>query len=168
MRVNSCMRTIKSGIRSRRGFSIVETVVAMAIILMLTSAGIAACTVALKIQNNAINSEQVYNICDEFVSAFYDSSDQNGFNARLAFAVGCSVGEYSEGSENAVITYTVSESSAVYTYSASGMNVEATLTLNGSALESITVKGTATGVNKAVFDKTFSAYGAEVESDEQT
>lgn len=162
----SLMRTPRALLRRgnaalRRGFTVVETVVAMAIVLMMTAAGIAACTVALKIQNNAVNSERVYNLCDEFVSAFHaasvsvSGSDSDGeteferaFYHRLVFALGSEEG----------LTY--EQENGAYKYAASGVTVTATIS-ESESVRTISVEGRVSGLSKAVYEKSFTAKGGE-------
>lgn len=91
MRANSSMRSVGALTkRLRRGFSIVETVVAMAVVLLLTASGIAACTVALKLQNNAIRAENVYNASEEFVAAYLRlaEAEESVYRSAVAFSLG--------------------------------------------------------------------------------
>lgn len=80
--MNSSVKKQKHIRRNRcGGFSVVETVVAMVVTVMLTAVGIAACYTALKIQNNAVNSERVSTICNEFINAFYSTNtDKDYYN----------------------------------------------------------------------------------------
>ncbi len=142
MLVNFCTKNNKKR-ANKRAFTVVETVVAMAIIVMISAVGIASCAVALKVQNNAVNTEKAYTVCDEVVSAFHQtmlsgSFSETEFVRRVQFAVGKSDGlQHEEGSN-------------VYVYADSGFEV--TATLDGAK---ISVVCKIDGLSGSVYNRTF-------------
>lgn len=171
--------TSNTGLRAaaRRGFSLAETVVAMAVVTVMSVVGLTACLLAVKIQNAAVGTQAVYNVCNEFVSAFYlacgdvQGADvevaefEDSFNSRIAFAVGCTAKKTSEnGGDDIYFIYTESaDGSLTYEYFPSGMTVSATVTFDGGAPFRISVTGRADGVNGNVYFKTCSADRREAE-----
>ena len=88
--------------RGRRGFTVAEVVIAMAIIVMMSVLGFYACYVGLNIERNANRNFAVRTVAENVRSAFAQAlEDTNGvssdeedkksfilaFNARLAFAL---------------------------------------------------------------------------------
>ncbi len=143
MLVNFCTDN-KMKRQSKRAFTVAETVVAMAIIVMITAVGITSCVVALKIQNNAVNTEKAYTVCDEIVSAFYQAIVVNGsFNSvefvkRANFALGTS--DVLQQSEN------------VYSYKAKDIDIVATVSNDG---KQISVVGKVVGLSKSVYNRAY-------------
>ncbi len=140
----------------RRGFSIVEVVVAMAVVVLLSAVGISTCIVALKIQSNAINTELVYNVSEEFISAFYGAAADEGdfkdnFKNRIIFALNCGEELTCQESEE---QNEEEQNEITYTYTASGVTVEATITYKNEPFTgSIKVVGHIKSVTKAVISK---------------
>lgn len=152
----------KRTFKTRRGISVSETIVAMAIIVIVTAAGLSAYMASLKIQNNALNSEKVYNVCNEFVCAFYGSAESGSdfdaeFLNRITFAAGCTAVNASgfDGEEGGVIIYESSGGTSSFTYSAPEFTVAATVVFSDGKPLSIAVTGRASGIDKTVYDKTF-------------
>lgn len=90
--------------RFRGGFSISEVIVSMALIIMLSVAGFAACYIGLSMQQSADRSVEIWSISDAISDAFGLALDDSGgvsddeskkadfvlaFNKRIAFAVDC-------------------------------------------------------------------------------
>ena len=85
-----------------RGYSIAETVIAMALVVLFSVAGFLACYVGLRMQENAASSIRIWNAADEVRGAFErtlseqggvsdDEAEKNSFllafQERLAFAL---------------------------------------------------------------------------------
>lgn len=81
-------------IRGKRGFTIVEISVSMALIALLTAAFIATCTVSTNLQKRASNAAQACTAASEFVAAYSraegDSEDVffNSYHEQLSLSLG--------------------------------------------------------------------------------
>ena len=110
------MTTILPRKKRKRGFSVAEVVVAMALIILLSVTGFMACYTGLAIQRNASLSVAVNNAADAFSGAFslalnktggVSSSDEQKeafvleFNRQVGFALGSYVPDVRSLSEQA-------------------------------------------------------------------
>ena len=150
--------------RGKRGFTIVEMTVSMALIALLTAAFIATCTVSTNLQARASNAAQACTAASEFVSAFSRAEgDSDAFYEDYLAEVALSLGLPANSSENGwqsdgaggwMLTYGDSsfqasvnaDGSVAYKYSTPQVRVEATAEYGGG----ITAKGYVSGYTTAV------------------
>ena len=167
----ACRQNGASARRGRKGFTIVEMAVSMALIALLTAAFIATCTVSTNLQARASNAAQACTAASEFVAAFGraegSESDEffNSYHEQLSLSLGFAIdftvndgkftiGEESDGDSGAAIsagdiTFQASvneDGSFSYKYSTPQVRVEATAEFGGG----ITAKGYVNGYTSAV------------------
>lgn len=156
--------------RGKRGFTIVEITVSMALIALLTAAFIATCTVSTNLQARASNAAQACTAASEFIAAYSraegDSEDAffNSYHEQLSLSLGITIDFTVSGGEITVggadgdsgagfaadgITFQTeknADGSIAYHYSTPQVRVEATAEYGGG----ITAKGYVSGYTTAV------------------
>ena len=158
-------------IRGKRGFTIVEMTVSMALIALLTAAFIATCTVSTNLQARASNAAQACTAASEFVAAYGRAEGENetafftSYHGQLSLSLGITIdftvsdgeiivggepiGDSGAGFAADGITFQAeknADGSVSYKYSTSQVRVEATATYAGG----ITAKGYVNGYTSAV------------------
>ena len=160
-----------AGSRGKRGFTIVEIAVSMALIALLTAAFIATCTVSANLQARASNAAEACTAASEFVAAYGRAEGGgpndffNDYHSELSLSLGFAIdftvsgenitagGETGGDSGAAIsagdITFQASvnaDGSITYEYSTARVRVEATASYGGG----ITAKGYVSGYSSAV------------------
>lgn len=151
---------IKRLLKDRRGFTIMEAVIAIALLLIVTGAFLTTCIVASNLQRRSADTLSAGNIASEFVSAYNnsqtDEEETHDFLYYLSISLGFDVSGIDDGPDHTVeyggstLTLTMEENTRTYEYNTGNIRIEAVISSNESS-EGIVVNGYVNGFSSAVF-----------------
>ena len=147
---------IKRLLKDRRGFTIMEAVIAIALLLIVTGAFLTTCIVASNLQRRSADTLSAGNIASEFVSAYNnsqtDEEETHDFLYYLSVSLGFDVTVLSENDTATTSNGQTLERNAdgSYTYTSGNIRIEAVISSNESS-EGIVVKGYVNSFSSAVF-----------------
>ena len=147
---------IKRLLKDRRGFTIMEAVIAIALLLIVTGAFLTTCIVASNLQRRSADTLAAGNIASEFVSAYNnsqtDEEETHDFLYYLSVSLGFDVTVLSENDTATTSNGQTLERNAdgSYTYTSGNIRIEAVISSNESS-EGIVVSGYVNGFSSAVF-----------------
>ena len=151
---------IKRLLKDRRGFTIMEAVIAIALLLIVTGAFLTTCIVASNLQRRSSDTLAAGNIASEFVSAYNnaqtDEEETHDFLYYLSVSLGFDVSGIDDGPDHTVeyggstLTLTMEENTRTYEYNTGNIRIEAVISSNESS-EGIVVNGYVNGFSSAVF-----------------
>ena len=150
---------IKRLLKDRRGFTIMEAVIAIALLLIVTGAFLTTCIVASNLQRRSADTLAAGNIASEFVSAYNnaqtdgaDGEETHDFLYYLSVSLGFDVTVLSENDTATTSNGQTLERNAdgSYTYTSGNIRIEAVISSNESS-EGIVVNGYVNGFSSAVF-----------------
>lgn len=147
---------IKRLLKDRRGFTIMEAVIAIALLLIVTGAFLTTCIVASNLQRRSSDTLAAGNIASEFVSAYNnsqtDEEETHDFLYYLSVSLGFDVTVLSENDTATTSNGQTLERNAdgSYTYTSGNIRIEAVISSNESS-EGIVVKGYVNSFSSAVF-----------------
>lgn len=143
-------------LKDRRGFTIMEAVIAIALLLIVTGAFLTTCIVASNLQRRSSDTLAAGNIASEFVSAYNnsqtDEEETHDFLYYLSVSLGFDVTVLSENDTATTSNGQTLERNAdgSYTYTSGNIRIEAVISSNESS-EGIVVKGYVNSFSSAVF-----------------
>lgn len=150
-------------LKDRRGFTIMEAVIAIALLLIVTGAFLTTCIVASNLQRRSSDTLAAGNIASEFVSAYNnaqtdgaDGGETHDFLYYLSISLGFDVSGIDDGPDHTVeyggstLTLTMEENTRTYEYNTGNIRIEAVITSNESS-KGIVVNGYVNGFSSAVF-----------------
>ena len=133
--------------RRKSGFTVIEAVVAMALVVLITGAFLTTCAVAANFQKRSTAATRAYTVAAEFISAFSAALEENSeteegqfiaaFHEKLSFAFGISINFTGESGEfkNGMRSLRIETKAGIYRYyyeeGAAGVEAQ----LNGRNLE---------------------------------
>ena len=154
---------IKRLLKDRRGFTIMEAVIAIALLLIVTGAFLTTCIVASNLQRRSADTLAAGNIASEFVSAYNnaqtdgaDGGETHDFLYYLSVSLGFDVNGIESDPDNTVengdstLSLTTEEDTLTYEYNTGNIRIEAVISSNESS-EGIVVNGYVNGFSSAVF-----------------
>ena len=151
---------IKRLLKDRRGFTIMEAVIAIALLLIVTGAFLTTCIVASNLQRRSSDTLAAGDIASEFVSAYNnsqtDEEETHDFLYYLSVSLGFDVSGIDDGPDHTVeyggstLTLTMEENTRTYEYNTGNIRIEAVISSNESS-EGIVVNGYVNGFSSAVF-----------------
>lgn len=143
-------------LKDRRGFTIMEAVIAIALLLIVTGAFLTTCIVASNLQRRSADTLAAGNIASEFVSAYNnsqtDEEETHDFLYYLSVSLGFDVTVLSENDTATTSNGQTLERNAdgSYTYTSGNIRIEAVISSNESS-EGIVVNGYVNSFSSAVF-----------------
>lgn len=150
-------------LKDRRGFTIMEAVIAIALLLIVTGAFLTTCIVASNLQRRSADTLAAGNIASEFVSAYNnaqtdgaDGGEAHDFLYYLSVSLGFDVNGIESDPDNTVengdstLSLTTEEDTLTYEYNTGNIRIEAVISSNESS-EGIVVNGYVNGFSSAVF-----------------
>ncbi len=143
-------------LKDRRGFTIMEAVIAIALLLIVTGAFLTTCIVSSNLQRRSSDTLAAGNIASEFVSAYNnsqtDEEETHDFLYYLSVSLGFDVTVLSENDTATTSNGQTLERNAdgSYTYTSGNIRIEAVISSNESS-EGIVVSGYVNGFSSAVF-----------------
>lgn len=147
-------------LKDRRGFTIMEAVIAIALLLIVTGAFLTTCIVASNLQRRSSDTLAAGNIASEFVSAYNnsqtDEEETHDFLYYLSVSLGFDVNGIESDPDNTVeyggstLTLTMEENTRTYEYNTGNIRIEAVIFSNESS-EGIVVNGYVNSFSSAVF-----------------
>lgn len=147
-------------LKDRRGFTIMEAVIAIALLLIVTGAFLTTCIVASNLQRRSSDTLAAGNIASEFVSAYNnsqtDEEETHDFLYYLSVSLGFDVSGIDDGPDHTVeyggstLTLTMEENTRTYEYNTGNIRIEAVISSNESSA-GIVVSGYVNGFSSAVF-----------------
>lgn len=151
---------IKRLLKDRRGFTIMEAVIAIALLLIVTGAFLTTCIVASNLQRRSADTLAAGNIASEFVSAYNnsqtDEEETHDFLYYLSVSLGFDVNGIESDPDNTVengdstLSLTTEEDTRTYEYNTGNIRIEAVISSNESSA-GIVVSGYVNGFSSAVF-----------------
>lgn len=154
---------IKRLLKDRRGFTIMEAVIAIALLLIVTGAFLTTCIVASNLQRRSADTLAAGNIASEFISAYNnaqtdgaDGGETHDFLYYLSISLGFDVNGIESDPDNTVengdstLSLTKEGDTRTYEYNTGNIRIEAVISSNESS-EGIVVNGYVNGFSSAVF-----------------
>lgn len=154
---------IKRLLKDRRGFTIMEAVIAIALLLIVTGAFLTTCIVASNLQRRSADTLAAGDIASEFVSAYNnaqtdgaDGGETHDFLYYLSVSLGFDVNGIESDPDHTVengdstLSLTTEEDTLTYEYNTGNIRIEAVISSNESS-EGIVVNGYVNGFSSAVF-----------------
>lgn len=154
---------IKRLLKDRRGFTIMEAVIAIALLLIVTGAFLTTCIVASNLQRRSADTLAAGNIASEFISAYNnaqtdgaDGGETHDFLYYLSISLGFDVNGIESDPDNTVengdstLSLTKEGDTRTYEYNTGNIRIEAVIFSNESS-EGIVVNGYVNSFSSAVF-----------------
>lgn len=150
-------------LKDRRGFTIMEAVIAIALLLIVTGAFLTTCIVASNLQRRSADTLAAGNIASEFISAYNnaqtdgaDGGEAHDFLYYLSISLGFDVNGIESDPDNTVengdstLSLTKEGDTRTYEYNTGNIRIEAVISSNESS-KGIVVNGYVNGFSSAVF-----------------